>query len=115
MRVKDALSYTLGNLPILNSSFPYMYVGPYKRAQLYAYNPNLRTAGYFLILDADGDGAWEVGETAIFKAFYGEGASEEFIRNVILLSLIYGSKRERDAFTDLVFQALYKTLSNNSR
>lgn len=62
----------IGHLPILNSSFPYMdlYVGPYKRAALYKYNPGSPRAGFFLILDADGDYVWEAGETAIFKAFY---------------------------------------------
>lgn len=67
----------IGNLPILGSSFPYidLYVGPYKRAALYIYSPNgSRSIGYFHIIDADRDGIWEVGETAIFKAFYGEGA-----------------------------------------
>lgn len=66
----------IGNLPILSQSFPYidLYIGPYKRAMLYTYSPNPTGAGYFMILDADGDGAWETGETAILKALYGEGA-----------------------------------------
>lgn len=65
----------VGYLPISSSSFPYidLYVGPYGRALLYRYDPAPASAGYFLVLDADGDGAWEVGETAIFKAFYGDG------------------------------------------
>lgn len=43
----------------------------------------------------------------------GRSISEEFIKNVILLSLLYGSGRGKRnmAFAELVFQALYKTLS----
>lgn len=47
----------------------------------------------------------------------GKNVSEDFIRNIILLSLLYGAGRGRRemAFADLVFQALYRTLSENSR
>lgn len=47
----------------------------------------------------------------------GRRASEDFIKNVILLSLLYGSRRSKRsiAFVDLVFQALYRTLSKDDR
>ncbi|MEM3976545.1 MAG: hypothetical protein QXO87_07315 [Desulfurococcaceae archaeon] len=43
----------------------------------------------------------------------GEAVSEEFTRNIILLSLLYGSEKsvKKLTFTDLVFQALYETFS----
>lgn len=65
----------VGLLPIPSSSLPYidLYVGPYRRASLYRYSPNSQNPGYFQAYDANGDGIWEVGETAIFKAFYGSG------------------------------------------
>jgi len=61
----------VGNLPISESSFLYidLYIGPYGRAMLYRYSPDKTpSAGYFYIADADSDGLWEAGETAIFKA-----------------------------------------------
>jgi len=60
-----------GYLPIHNSSFSSidLYVGPYRRATLYRYNQTL-DVGYFTIADSDGDGVWEVGETAVLKARY---------------------------------------------
>ncbi|RLE90524.1 MAG: hypothetical protein DRN04_14880 [Thermoprotei archaeon] len=46
----------------------------------------------------------------------GSRVSEKFTRNLILLSIIYGSSRGRKGltFADLVFQALYATLTNNN-
>ena len=46
----------------------------------------------------------------------GSGISEKFTRNLILLSILYGSSRGRKGltFADLVFQALYATLSSNN-
>lgn len=43
----------------------------------------------------------------------GRKASDEFIKNIILLLFLYGSRRGKRelAFIDLVFQALYETLS----
>lgn len=68
----------VGYLPIHNSSFSFidLYVGPYRRATLYRYDPN-GGVGYFSIVDSDGDGVWEVGETAVLKAYYEEGTSTE--------------------------------------
>lgn len=45
----------------------------------------------------------------------GSRTSEKFTRNIILLSIIYGSSRGRKGltFADLVFQALYATLSSS--
>ena len=45
----------------------------------------------------------------------GSSTSEKFTRNMILLSIIYGSSRGRSGltFADLVFQALYATLSSS--
>lgn len=62
----------VGSLPILRSYFTYidLYVGPYKRASLYTYSSSSTSVGHFQVLDADRDGVWEVGETAIFKAFH---------------------------------------------
>jgi archaellum component FlaG (FlaF/FlaG flagellin family) len=59
----------IGYLPIYNSSFNSidLYIGPYRRATLYKYSPTGGT-GYFNIVDSDGDGVWEVGETAVLKA-----------------------------------------------
>ncbi|MBS7640641.1 MAG: hypothetical protein QXJ19_03250 [Candidatus Bathyarchaeia archaeon] len=47
----------------------------------------------------------------------GRSASEEFIKNIILLSLLYGSGRNKKelAFVDIVFQALYETLTKSSK
>lgn len=47
----------------------------------------------------------------------GRNASEEFIKNIILLSLLYGSGRNKKelAFVDIVFQALYETLTKSSK
>ena len=46
----------------------------------------------------------------------GSRVSEKFTRNLILLSIIYGSSRGKKGltFADLVFQALYATLSSSS-
>jgi len=45
----------------------------------------------------------------------GSRTSQKFTRNIILLSIIYGSSRGRKGltFADLVFQALYATLSSS--
>jgi len=45
----------------------------------------------------------------------GKNISEEFIKNIVLLSLLYGAERGKRemAYADLVFQALYRTLSGN--
>ncbi len=61
----------VGYLPIHNSSFSFidLYVGPYRKASLYRYNPN-GGVGYYTVEDGDGDGVWEVGETAVLKAKY---------------------------------------------
>jgi len=47
----------------------------------------------------------------------GSRTSEKFIRNLILLSIMYAFSHGRKGmtFADLVFQALYVTLSNSSR
>jgi len=68
----------VGYLPIHNSTFSSidLYVGPYRRATLYRYNPD-GDVGYFSIVDSDGDGVWEVGETAILKAKYDESTFSE--------------------------------------
>lgn len=46
----------------------------------------------------------------------GSSTSEKFVRNIVLLSLLYGSGKGKKelSFADLVFQALYATLSKNS-
>lgn len=43
----------------------------------------------------------------------GSLTSEKFAKNIILLSLLYGSNKGKKelSFTDMVFQALYITLS----
>jgi len=74
----------VGNLPIPESSFPYvdLYIGPYRRAALYRYSPNEPpSAGYFCIADANSNGLWEAGETAIFKASC-EGSLNESLYEV---------------------------------
>jgi hypothetical protein len=47
----------------------------------------------------------------------GSSVSDKFTRNILLLSILYGASRgtKRLAFADLVFQALYVTLSDDSK
>jgi len=59
-----------GNLPITRFESLDLYVGEYLRADLYKYNQS-GGVGCFSITDSDGDGVWEVGETAILKAYNG--------------------------------------------
>jgi len=77
----------VGHLPIHNASFSFLdlYVGPYRRATLYRYNPDGGT-GCFTIEDSDGDGVWEVGETAILKAYYSSFSKEPLYEAKIYIS-----------------------------
>ena len=45
----------------------------------------------------------------------GRNTSEKFVRNLVLLSILYASSQDGKAlpFADLVFQALYVTLSSS--
>lgn len=47
-----------------------IYIGPYKQASLYTYDPSGGVgSGTFNMKDADGDKSWEAGETAIFYVY----------------------------------------------
>jgi len=77
----------VGYIPIHNSTYNSidLYVGPYRRATLYRYNAS-GGAGYFTIEDSDGDGVWEVGETAVLKAEYSSLTEEPLYEAKIYIS-----------------------------
>ena len=61
-----------GDLPIYESEWGMIdvYVGPYRQATLYRYDPNAGPgSGTFNMTDADGDGVWEPGETVVIRAY----------------------------------------------
>jgi len=58
----------IGYAAINNYDMMDVLVGPYGSATLYHYSQTPQT-GYFTFEDSDGDGIWEVGETAIIRAY----------------------------------------------
>ena len=59
-----------GTLAITDFSLLDVYAGEYGRATLYIYDQNaIAGSGRFTLHDADGDGVWEVGETAVIRAY----------------------------------------------
>jgi len=59
-----------GTIPIMDFTLIDVYVGEYKRAVLYPYSSEAGVgSGKFNLTDVDGDGVWEVGETATLRAF----------------------------------------------
>ena len=59
-----------GTLPITNFNLIDVYVGEYGKALLYTYSKNAGAgSGNFNLTDADEDGVWEVGETAVIRAY----------------------------------------------
>lgn len=59
-----------GNLPLTDFLVIDLYVGEYGRAVLYSYDENATPgSGKFNLTDVDGDGVWEVGESAIIRAY----------------------------------------------
>ncbi len=59
-----------GLMPITDFSVIDVYVGEYGRAMLCYYSSEATVgSGKFSLTDADGDGVWEIGETAIIRAY----------------------------------------------
>jgi len=59
-----------GTLSLYEFNLIDVYVGPYGQAMLYSYNASADVgSGQFKFTDADGDGAFEVGEAATIRAF----------------------------------------------
>lgn len=59
-----------GKLPMSDFTYIDIYVGEYGKAQLYSYDPAASTgSGKFTVADADGDGTWELRETATIYAY----------------------------------------------
>ena len=59
-----------GLMPITDFSVIDVYVGEYGRAMLCYYSSEATVgSGKFNLTDVDGDGVWEIGETAIIKAY----------------------------------------------
>jgi len=57
-------------MPITDFSVIDVYVGEYGRAMLCYYSSEATVgSGKFNLIDVDGDGVWEIGETAIIKAY----------------------------------------------
>lgn len=82
-----------GMLPITNFGLIDVYFGEYKKAMLYTYSPEASVgSGKFSVEDSDGDGVWEVAETAIIRIY---------------------PKSELDASLYEVKLALYKGLSDS--
>ncbi|MEM2342247.1 MAG: hypothetical protein QXI67_06425 [Candidatus Bathyarchaeia archaeon] len=60
----------IGTIPITNFNLIDVYFGEYKKATLYTYDQNASIgSGKFSVEDSDGDGVWEVAETAIIRVF----------------------------------------------
>lgn len=59
-----------GIIPLINFNLIDVYFGEYKRASLYTYDPNANVgSGKFNLEDSDGDGVWEVAETAAIRIY----------------------------------------------
>jgi len=59
-----------GTIPLKDFVLIDVYVGEYRKATLYSYNPNAGAgSGKFNLTDVDSDGVWEIGETATIRAF----------------------------------------------
>jgi len=60
----------VGFMPMTDFSLIDVYVGEYRRAVLCRYSEDASVgSGKFNLIDADGDGVWEIGETAIIEAY----------------------------------------------
>lgn len=57
-----------GNLAIYDFSEIDVYVGEYGSAKYYRYSTT-PSYGFFTLEDSDGDGVWEIGETAIITVY----------------------------------------------
>ena len=59
-----------GLMPIVDFSVIDVYVGEYGKAMLCSYSSEATVgSGRFSLTDADGDRVWEIGETAVIKAY----------------------------------------------
>ena len=68
----------VGPLPVTDYEHLDLYVGPYRRAELYSYNASASPgSGEYALRDVDGDGVWESGETAVLRAYPREEPSGE--------------------------------------
>ena len=67
----------IGRCPIYEFENFDVYVGEYGRAQLFRYS-STPADGKFTIEDSDGDGVWEIGETAIIRAYTSSISGEIF-------------------------------------
>ncbi|MBC7130477.1 hypothetical protein H5T51_04570 [Candidatus Bathyarchaeota archaeon] len=60
----------VGYFPLNDFTFLDVYVGEYGVAQLFTYNASATAgSGYFKITDANGNGVWELRETATIRAY----------------------------------------------
>jgi len=66
----------VGTIPISRYDDLDVYAGEYGKAELYRYSDYAEPgSGFFNLTDADGDGVWEVGETAVIRAYPKEQAN----------------------------------------
>lgn len=60
----------VGALPVSDYTNLDVYAGKYREAELYSYDPGASPGSHrFKVEDVDGDGVWEVGETATIRAY----------------------------------------------
>lgn len=60
----------IGIIPITNFNLIDIYFGEYGRAKLYTYDEDASAgSGKFSLKDLDGDGVWEVAETAVIRIY----------------------------------------------
>jgi len=59
-----------GIIPITNFGLIDIYFGEYGKASLYTYDPDANVgSGRFSLEDSDGDGVWEIAETATIRVY----------------------------------------------
>ncbi|RLE48501.1 MAG: hypothetical protein DRJ18_01865 [Candidatus Methanomethylicota archaeon] len=67
----------VGKLPIVDYESLDVYVGEYGKAVYFRFS-STPSDGFFTVEDSDGDGVWEVGETAVIRAYTSDISGQVF-------------------------------------